>query len=100
MQTVSEHPETLDEVQQTIQKWFGHSGSPDMPFTFSRGPRSSCLLCCISYNWSDIKLRTTKQWVFFEMKETCLKLNLDRFLVSTAIGGAKVCLNIEPAPQP
>jgi len=29
-----------------------------------------------------------------------LKLNLDRFLVCTAIEGEHVCLNIEPAPEP
>ena len=100
MLTVSEHPETLDQIQQTIQKWLGHSGKRKAPFSFSRGSGESDLLCFISHNWSDLKLKTAQQWVFFEMKETCLKLNLDKFLVSTAIQGEMFCLNIEPDPEP
>ena len=100
MLTVSEHPETLEEVQQTIQKWLGHSRHKKAPFTFSRGPRSSDLVCFISHHSGDLKLVTADQWVFFEMKDTCLKLNLDRFLVRTAIEGEKVCLNIEAVPEP
>jgi hypothetical protein len=99
MLTVSEHPETLEEVEQTIQKWLERSGRKNIPFTFSRGPRSSDLLCFISHRRSGLKLKTAQQWVLFEMKTTCLKLNLDRFLFSTAIEGEKVCLNIEPAPE-
>src|SRR5216683_1575209 len=85
MLTVSEHPETLDQIQQTIQKWLGHSDEHEAPYTFSRGSGSSDLLCFISHNRSDLILKTAQQWVFFEMKETCLKLNLDKFLVSTAV---------------
>ena len=100
MPTVSEHPETLDQIQESIQKWFGNFGEHETPFTFSRGPGPSDLLCFISHNWSDLKLKTTEQWVFFEMKEVCLKLYLDKFLVSTAIEGDKFCLNIELDPEP
>src|SRR5207253_9546516 len=87
MLTVSEHPETLDQIEQTIQKWLRQSGEREAPFTFSRGSGAYDLLCFISHNRSDLKLKTAHQWVFFEMKETCLKLNLDRFLVSTAVEG-------------
>ena len=100
MPTVSEHPETLDQIQETIQKWLGHFGEHETPVTFSRGAGSSYLFCFISHNWSDLKLKTAQQWVFFEMKEICLKLNLDRFLVSTTVEGDKFCLNIEPDPEP
>ena len=98
--TVSEHPKTLEQVQQTIQKWFGQSQHQRIPFTFARGLKSSdLLLCFISYNRS-LKLKTGEQWILFERKNASLKLNLDRFFVSTAIQGGKICLNIEPAPQP
>lgn len=100
MLTVSEHPETLEQIQETIQKWLGHLGEHETPFTFSRGSGSPDLLCFISNNWSDLKLETAQQWVLLEMKETCLKLNLDRFLVSTAVEGNKFCLNIKPDPEP
>ncbi len=99
MLTVSEHPETLDQIQDTIQKWLGHFGKHETPFTVSRGA-GSCLRCFISHNRSNLKLKTTEHWILFEMKETCLKLNLDRFLVSTAVEDNKFCLNIEPDTEP
>lgn len=101
MLTVSEHPETLDQVQETIQTWLGRFGGHEAPFTFSRGSGASDLLCCfVSHNWSDLKLKMVQQWVFFELRETCLKLNLDRFLVTTAVEGERFCLNIEQGPAP
>lgn len=100
MLTVSEHPETLDEIQQTIQKWLGRSAAHKARFTFSRGSGPSDVLCFISHDWRGLRLKTTQQWVFFEIKETCLKLNLEKFLVSTAVEGDKFCLNIEPDPEP
>ncbi|MBZ5522174.1 MAG: hypothetical protein LAP21_08025 [Acidobacteriia bacterium] len=100
MLTVSEHPETLDQIQETIQKWFGHSGEHEAPFTFSRGAGKSALLCFISYNRRDLKLKTALQWISLEMKEACLQLYLDKFVVSTAIEGDQFCLNIEPDPEP
>ncbi len=99
MLAVSEHPETLDEVQATIQRWFAESPRQKVPFRFARGPKSDDLRCFISNNRS-LKLKTGEQWILFEMKNTSLKLILDKFFVSTAIEGEKVCLNIERAPQP
>jgi len=99
MLTVSEHPETLDQIQDTIQKWLGHFSKNETPFTLSRGA-GSYLRCFISHHRSDLKLKTTEHWILFEMKETCLKLNLDRFLVSTAVEDNEFCLNIEPDTEP
>jgi hypothetical protein len=98
--TVTEHPETLDQIEETIQKWLKQSGKREAPFTFSRRSGASDLLCFLSHSRSDLKLKTAHQWVFFELKKTCLKLNLDRFLVSTSVEGDKFWLNIEPDPQP
>jgi hypothetical protein len=100
MLIVSEHPETLDEVQQSIQKWFGESSEDTSPFTFSRGTGTADLLCLISHSWGDLKLSTVREWVLFEMKQTRLKLNLDKFVVTTAVEGEMVRLNIEPEPEP
>jgi len=98
--TVSEHPESLDQIQQTIQKWLANFGEHEVAFTFSREAGATDLLIFISHNWSDLKLRTAQQWVFFEMKDTLLKLNLDRFLVTTAVEGHKFRLNFELDPEP
>lgn len=100
MLTVSKHPETLEQLEETIQKWFGDWGEHELPFTFSRQPGAPDLLCFVSHNWRDLKLRTAKQWLFFEMKNTRLKLNLDKFVISTAVEGEKFCLNIELDPEP
>jgi hypothetical protein len=100
MLTVSEHPETLDQIQETIQKWLGDLGEDETPFTFSRGSESSDLVCFISPNRGDLKLTIAEQWVLFELKQTYLKLNLDKFRISTALEGDKFCLNIEPNPEP
>src|SRR5947209_6111870 len=37
MLIISEHPETLDQIQETIQRWLGDFGERKTPFTFSRG---------------------------------------------------------------
>jgi len=100
MLTVSEHPKTLDQIQESIQKWLGNFDVQETPFTFSRGPESCDVLCFISYSHSDLKLKTAEHWIVFEMKETCLKLNLDRFLVSAAVEGNEFWLNIEPDTEP
>lgn len=99
MLIVSEHPETLDEVQQSIQRWLGKSSEGVLPFTFSRGDGPADLLCLVSRSTQDVKLSTAREWVLFEMKHSRLKLNLDKFLVTTAIEGERVCLNIEQEPE-
>jgi hypothetical protein len=65
MLTVSEHPATLDQIQQTIQKWLEHFGEHDAVFTFSRRSEGPDLLCFISYSSSDLKLKTAQQWGLF-----------------------------------
>jgi hypothetical protein len=100
MLTVSEHPKTLDQIQEMIQKWLGNFGAHERPFTFSRGAESFIFLCFISHNRTDLKLKTAEHWILFEMKDTRLKLNLAKFHVSTEVEGDKFCLNIEPDPEP
>jgi hypothetical protein len=41
VRTVSEHPKTLDEVQQTIQTWLGHSPQHETPFHLFSGAGST-----------------------------------------------------------
>jgi hypothetical protein len=101
MPIVSEHPETLEEVKEAIERWLGHAGHKNrsLPFRLS-WERPSFVLCFISRKSSDLKLKTARQWVWFEMNKDSLKLNLDRFLVSTAIEGERVCLSIEVPQEP
>jgi hypothetical protein len=99
MPIVSEHPETLEKVKEAITKWLELAShkNRNLPFRLSC-ERPTFVLCFISRRSRGLKLTTARQSVLFEMKKDSLKLNLDRFLVSTAIEGESVCLSIE-APQ-
>lgn len=99
MTAISKHPETLDEIQQTIQDWLGYSPDPNPPLTFSRRSGRVDLLCSIS-GGPDLKLRVGERWLLFEMKDIPLELNLDRFIVYTVIEDNKLCLFFRPDPQP
>lgn len=101
MPVVSEHPETLEDVKEAIEKWLGRAGhkSRSLPFRLS-WERPSFVLSFISHRSTGLKLRTARQWVCFEMKKDSLKLNLDRFLISTAIEGERVRLSIEVPQEP
>ena len=99
MPIVSEHPETLEKVKEAIKKWLELAGRKNrkLPVRLSC-ERPTFVLCFISRRSRGFKLTTARQSVLFEMKKDSLKLNLDRFLVSTAIEGESVCLSIE-APR-
>ncbi len=101
MLNVLEHPKTLDQVQHSIQKWFGEpTKNKDIPVSFSRTSKSSNRLCVMSRTWRDLRLETTSNCVHFRQKHRQLTLNLDLFLISTEWEGEKFCLNIETNPEP
>jgi len=100
MPTISEHPETLDQVQDAIQKWIGQFGKRETPIQFSREPGNLMLLCIVHHRRSDLRLEATPRWLCFERKEFRLDLNLDRFLLSTTFEGEKLYLNFAPDPRP
>ena len=95
---VSKHLETLDEIQQTIRDWFGDSPEHE-PLTFSWNPELSGLSCFISHK-PDLKLRVGERWLLFEMRDTSLELNLDRFIVDTVVEENQFCLYFKPDPEP
>lgn len=99
MPTITKHPESLDEIQQTIQDWFGYFREDKPPLTFSRRPGDSNLLCFISHQ-ADLKLKVGERWLLFELKDTPLELNLDGFIVSTIVESNQFCLYIKPDPEP
>lgn len=99
MIAITKHPETLDQIQQTIQDWLGYSSEHEPPLTFSQRPEVSILICFISHE-PDLKLKVGERWLLFEMKGTPLELNLDRFIVHTVIEDNKFCLYFSPDPQP
>lgn len=100
MLAVSEQPETLEELEQTVQRWVGHSGKGKIPFTLDKKFSSGDLLCFISRRGTGLKLETTAHLIVLTFKQTSLKLILEKFLVSTAVEGEKVRINIEADPAP
>jgi hypothetical protein len=100
MPTISEHPETLDQVQDAIQKWIGKFGAREAPLQFSREPGNLVLLCIVHHRRSDLRLKATPRWLSIERKKSRLDLNLDRFLLSTTLEGEKLCLNFAADPSP
>jgi hypothetical protein len=100
MPTTSEHPETLDQVQDAIQKWIGRHGVREAPLQFSRDPENPALLCVVHHRRSELRLEATPRWLSIKRKKSRLDLNLDRFLLSTTLEGEKLCLNFAADPYP
>src|SRR5689334_21318045 len=95
---ISKHPETLDEIQQTIQDWLGHFPDHAQPLTFFRRPEDTRLLYYVSSE-PRLSLLVGKGVVFFIAK-TSLDLHLDKFIANLTREGDRFCLKIEPDPEP
>ena len=99
MLTCSAHPDTIEQVQSEIQKWFGRRAKgKGLPCTFSRSPHKSTLHVFISHTSNDFKFELTERCLLFQMKERKLSLNLEKFLIRTAYQHKKFCLNIDRDP--
>ena len=100
MPTISEHPETLDQLQDAIQKWIGQYGAREAPLHFSREPGNLVLLCVIHHRPSDLRFEATPQWLSIKRKKSRLDLNLARFSLSTTLEGETLSLNFAADPWP
>jgi hypothetical protein len=100
MLTYSAKPNTIEEVQTTIEKWFGtRYKAAKRPWTFSRKSKNAGLDVFISRSAHDFKVEMKERCLLLEFKQTRLDLNLERFLVRSAYRGAKLYLNIDRDPQ-
>src|SRR5690348_2420080 len=101
MLTYSAQPETVEEVQTTIQKWFGDKNKKSNRwFSFSRIPDKAALRLSIDRSAPDVKFEMKERWLFFECKQQKLNLNLEKFLIRTAFEGKRFCLDIDRDPAP
>jgi hypothetical protein len=99
MLTYSAHPDTVEQVQAEIQKWFGgRSHEKELPCTFLRKPRESALHIFISHRSDDMKFEMFERCLLFQVKQKKLNLNLEKFVIRTAYEGEKLCLNIDRDP--
>ena len=101
MYTYSAKPSTIEEVQTTIENWFGaRYKEAKPPCTLSRESNQTGLNVFISHSaHHDLKVEMIERCLLFQVKHTRLNLNLERFLVRSAYEGEKLCLRIERDPE-
>jgi hypothetical protein len=101
MYTYSAKPNTIEEVQTTIENWFGtRYKEAKPPYTFSRKSNEPGLNVFISHSaHHDLKVEMIERILLFQVKHKRLNLNLERFLVSSAYEGRNLCLSIKNDPE-
>ncbi len=100
MVTFSEHPETLEQIQVSIQKHLGDPSKTRTPsYSIDRPSSSSNRLCFISHAASDFRCEVDHALVHIIAKTWRLNLNLEKFVVKTEFGNDKFCLWIESNPE-
>ncbi len=100
MLTVSIQPDTLDEVQSAINKWFSDVSKSTRPLvSFARIARSADRLCFFSKPTNDLRMELKHGCVLIQVKNRRLSVNLEKFVVSTAFDGKRLSLSIERDPK-
>jgi hypothetical protein len=100
MLTYLEHPETLDQVQITIEKKLGDPlKSKKRSYLIDRPSDSSNRLCFISYAQSDFRCEVKQDLVQIIAKTWRLNLNLEKFDVSTEFAKDRFCVWIKSNPE-
>jgi hypothetical protein len=100
MLTYIEHPETLDQVQVTLEKKLGDPNKGKKPsYLIDRPSSSSNRLCFISYAQSDFRCEVKQDLVQIIAKTWRLNLNLDKFDVSTEFANDRFCVWIKSNPE-
>ena len=95
MHDLSVTPSTLEQFQSSIVECFGTvSKGARSPFKFTRAPKS-VQLSLIPHSKVDVKLEMKDQYVLIQVKDRRLTMNLEGFLVTTAVQGQTLCLNIK-----
>ena len=99
MYTDSAKPSTIEELQVTIENWFGTRYKEAKP-RFSIKPNQSGLDVFISHSaHHDLKVEINERCLLFQVKHTRLNLNLEEFLLRSAYEDEKLCLRIEHDPE-
>ncbi|MGO8792128.1 MAG: hypothetical protein ACLQVL_32730 [Terriglobia bacterium] len=102
MRTYSAEPNTLEEIQTTIEHWFdaSYTDQAKPPCTVTRKSDESRLNVFIAHSaHCDLKVEMLERCLFFQVKHTRLNLNLEKFSVYSAYEREKLCLRIEPDPE-
>jgi len=100
MVTYSEHPETLDQIQASIQKHLGDPGKGGKTnYSIDRPSGSTNRICFISHSASQFRCEVKSDLLRIIAKSWRLNLNLEKFFISTEFANEKFCLWIESNPE-
>jgi hypothetical protein len=101
MYTYSATPNTIEEVEATIENWFGaRYKEAKSPYTLSRKSDEPGLNVFISHSpHHDLKVEMFGRVLLFQVKHTRLNLNLERFQVCSAYEGKILSVSIKTDPQ-
>lgn len=100
MLTYIEHPETLDQVQITLEKKLGDLLKSKKPlYSIDRPSSSTNRLCFISYAQNDFRCEVKQDLVQIIAKTWQLNLNLDKFELSTEFAKDRFCVWIKSNPE-
>src|ERR1700693_6127884 len=95
MSTYSAKPSTIEEVQSTIENWFGTRYKEANP-PFSLKSNQTGIDVFISHSARhDLKVQIIERCLLFQVKHTRLNLNLEGFLLSSAYEDERLRLRIE-----
>jgi hypothetical protein len=99
MHTDFANPNTIEEVQATIQNWFGARYKETNP-PYSLSPNSNAINVFIVHSaHPDLKIEMNERCLLFQVKHRRLDLNLERFQVWSAFEGEKLHVRIERDPD-
>ena len=100
MLTYVENPETLDQVQVTLERKLGDPLKGKKPsYLIDRPSSSSNRLCFISYSQSDFRCEVSQDLIQIIAKTWRLNLNLEKFDVSTEFANDRFCIWIKSNPE-
>ncbi len=92
-------PTSIEEIQTALSNWFGKKRKgKEPPCTFSRRPNDTGIDVFISHFEDDFKVEVIERCLLFQVKQTRLNLNLERFLLSSAFEGESLCFRINEDP--
>lgn len=102
MRTAFANPNTIEEVQATIQNWLGaHYREAKPPCRLSLEPKQTGLNVFIALApRCDLKVKIIEPCLLFEFKQTRLNLNLERFVVCSDYGDERLSVRIDRDPEP
>jgi hypothetical protein len=93
-------PETLDQVQSTLEDKLGEALKSKKPsFTIDRPSKTSNRLCFISHSQGDFRCEVNRAMLLIAAKNWSLNMDLEGFDISTEFAKNQFCIWIAKSPE-